>query len=312
MRALFCIAILLPTLLSSCEKDLDLFIPDIDQTGLDSGWTATPPVELPVQTSLFLPPKKDTIRFIGIGPFNFPARSGLNLQMRVGQWLDSTNTPSNTSSYFLETHWITRKGDMIRTQLDLAGNNMVMQSNGISFVQLRNSNGSLLRVAPGSLFTYDAAGTNAPSSLFIRNNMIWAISTDSINRVSYNGQTQRWQFQTQQTGWLAAGQSIPTASSNQVFINSTPEYGNSNTLVYVMTDTQNWVRRATGNNTARRFEVNNLPAVNDLRIIGISLRNGNYYWANTLLNAGSASTTNVLLTFAPISFDALLQALDNL
>lgn len=310
MRLNIIITVLSLGLLASCQKDIDIFIPDVNQSALDSSWTASPPTELPIQASIFLPPQKDTIRFLGTGPFNFLASSGLTLQMRVGQWIDSSNVPANISPIYLESHWITRKGDLIRAQLDLTGNNAVIRTNGVSLVQLKNRNGGLLRVAPGSLFTFSVSSGPAQPDFFLRNTN-WVPPTDSINRVRYNAQAQRLEFQTQFIGWMAAGNSLPLIAGNQVFITAPANFGNSNTLVFVMGDSDNWIRRASGNHTLRRFELNGLPSANTLRVVGISLINGQYYWANTTMTT-AAGTSSLALTFSPTSLAGLLQALANL
>lgn len=312
MRSNIFLILFLAAGLTACQKDLDIFIPDINQAATDSSWTNTPPTELPVQSDIWLPSQKDTIRFLGTGPFSFTTRSGLLLQMRLGQWVDSSNVPTNISPYFVESHWITRKGDMIRTQLDLTGSNTVIQTNGIAFLQLRNSTGSLLQVAQGSLFNYSVSAAVSQSNFFIRSNSIWVPPADNLNRVTYNGQLQRLEFQTKLTGWMAAGNSLTWQSNNPIQINTPTGFGNSNTLVYLMNDTQNWVRRANANHLLRRFEFSGLPGVNDVRIVGISKQGGQYYWANVNTNANSSAPISISLTFNPISLAELLQQLNSL
>jgi hypothetical protein len=201
---------------------------------------------------------------------------------------------------------------MIRTRLDLAGDRALVNASGIAYLQFRNTSGSVLRVAPGTIFSWSAPASATQANLFVQTNNGWLLPTDTTNRVNYNSQAQRFDFETRVTNWLAAGTSLPVDANKQLQITTPTNFGNSNTLVYVMADGGQWVRRANGRFSDRRFELVGLPASNSFRIVALSLLNGQYHWSNTVINPISASVQNASISFNPVSLSELLQALSSL
>ena len=106
--------------LSSCQKDIDLFVPDPGQaTAPDSTWYNTITNTLPVITlknKLLLERQKDSL-ILNNSTVTLTTASGMKCTFVPGSLLNENNLPV-TGKIYLETHLLKKKADMIRIVFD--------------------------------------------------------------------------------------------------------------------------------------------------------------------------------------------------
>ncbi|MEP7256269.1 MAG: hypothetical protein ABI666_10880 [Ferruginibacter sp.] len=273
-------------LLSACEKNTDIFVPDPGQlNGPDTSWQSTITTAMPVsnlKTSLLFDPYIDTIEVNNniasvLTPFgvqvNFPANSCVS----------STGQPV-TGRVDVEIMLLKKKGDMIRQSKPTTYNDSLLVTAGEIFIILKK-NGLPVQLAPNAKINvrYTDIPTNQSMKLFVGDEsnaqqFNWLpvpISTNNILNVG----TQNYEIYTNHLRWISVsyGFDLGTVAKVNVTASLAPYFTNANTVVFTVFKDFRSVAGMYGDINTRKFSTGKLPVGKAITVVVISKQANDYY-----------------------------------
>ncbi len=322
MKKIFLYSLFIIAIGSSCQKDLDMFVPD-PIAGPDSTWFNTLSNSMPVaslKADLLLPSFKDSI-VLGNAPVSLNAGSGLLCGFPGNSILTATNQ-TVTGKVELETYLLQKKGDMIRMGTPTTSNGRVLVSGGELFIRL-TKDGNDLQLAQGSSVSIRYADSQ-PSplmSLFFGSEsnpavFDWLPNMDTINRVYALSQT--YEILSNRLRWINCDMFYDTTGIPQTIVSAglPSNYTNANTVAFTVFDDMRSVIGMYGNAVTRKFSTGKLPVNKPITVIIISKQGNDYYLGHeqvtTAGNSGTTGAQTVAVTPVLTSLVNIKAYLDNL
>lgn len=302
-------------LLSSCQKDLDLFVPD-PIAGFDSTWHNNIDNSMPVaglKTTLLLPIYKDSFE-LNATTVVLNTGSGLQCTFFPGSIVTAGNTPV-AGRIYIETLLLKAKGDMIRMGTPTTSNGKLLISGGEFFVRL-TKDGNELQLAPNSRYyiRYNDPNPSVLMKLFAGEQanpgvFNWLPLTDTINTVTVFNQY--YQVSTDRLKWINCDYFYDTTGIPQTIVSADlpANYTNANTTAYTVLNDMHAVVGMYGNATTRKFSTGKLPANKQVTVVIISKQGNDYFLGHEqVLTVGSSGT----IGNQPVTVTPVITTLDNI
>ena len=310
-------------LCSSCQKNLDEFIPD-NQAGPDTTWlpvvTSTMPV-FSLRNSLLMEVKKDSTELL-TAPVTINATSGIQCMIPVNSFLTAAGTPV-TGRIHINTLLVRKRGEFIRMGIPTTSNGRLLVSGGAIFISARKENTNLQLGTNGRIYLH-YADNPLLLNLKVFNSeqnpgpgFNWILNQDSINNkvmVSNNA----YDILSNRLQWIGAHSILDTNSLAQtsISVRLPSNYTNSNTIVYVSFDDFRSVTALNSNYSARLFTSGRIPVGKHVTVVVLSKQADDYYlgYQQTITAASAGTTGHQLVNITPVkkSLDSIKQYLDNL
>jgi hypothetical protein len=324
-KKIFFNSIIAVLLLSACQKDLDVFVPDPGQlTGPDSTWYNSISTTMPVislKNKLLLDIQKDSFE-LNSTTVTVNTISGMQCSFIQGSILNSGNLPVSGKIY-LETLLLKKKGDIIRmgTPTTSGGGSMLV-SGGEFLIRLRNDSSALHLATNGHIYVkYDDAAASTLMSVFNGFetgpiSFTWLPNTDTANnQVSVINQS--YEILSNHLNWINCDYFYDTTGIQRTTVTAVlpPQYTNANTVAYTVFNDLRSVIGMYGNESTRKFSTGKLPVNKQVTVIVISKQGDDYYLGHeqavTLQpTSGAIGDQHVIVTPVKTSFENIKAYLD--
>ena len=271
---------------SSCQKDLEIFVPDPGQVnGPDSTWYNVISNTLPVATlknRLLLPKQKDSF-ILSTNISTLTTSEGLQCSFTSGSFLDPANQPV-TGMIQLESHLLKKKGDMIRMGTATTSMGSMLVSGGAYYIRLLKD-GMPLNLAQNG-HTYVKYADPTVSNLMGVFNAVetttgsftWLPNLDTLNnKVITSNQT--YEILSNRLGWINCDYFYDTTNIPRTTVTAVlpAYYTNANTIAYTVFNEMKSVIGMYGNETTRKFSTGKLPSNKQVTVVIISKQGEDYY-----------------------------------
>jgi len=314
-------------LLSSCQKNIDIFVPDPGQpNGPDTSWYSSITAAMPVtalRNSLLLEPYQDTITVnaaiasvatpLGI-QINFPPNS---CATAAGQIV--------TGKVQVEVQVVKKKGDMIRlNKPSTTANDSLMTTAGNIFIRLKKD-GQLLQLAPGVRINihYIDLPTVPLMSFFMGDEtnperFSW-LPTPLPNIDTIVVAPQSYEIYSSRLRWISVGSFVEvsnTAPRINVTADMLSQFTNANTIAFTVFKDIRSVVAMQPDVTSRKFITGKLPVGKQITVVAISKMGDDYYLgyesATTLLPPSNSGVQHVRVVPVKRSLPEILSYLSSL
>jgi hypothetical protein len=297
-------------LLSACQKNSDIFVPDPGQTnGPDTSWYSTITSTMPVtalQNVLATEVYTDSIQVNSntayiLTPFGL--QCGFPPNCCVG-----TGGQAITGTVQVELLLVKKKGDLVRLNKPTTSNGRLLISGGQVFIRLKKNNQEL-QLAPNVkiLFRYADLPISLNMKLFFGDEsnpqqFNWLPNNDIINN-SISPTTQNYEIQTNHLRWIGVDSVFDTTgiSLTTISVSLAPQFTNANTTAFVVFKDFRSVVGMTGNTSTRKFTSIKLPVGREVTVVVIS-KQGNAYFMDhkSLVTAVASSPGNQTVAINPV------------
>jgi len=302
--------------LSSCQKDIDVFVPD-PSANLGT-WYNTIDNTMPVadlKLSLRLPIYKDSFSVNSL-PASPITGSGLQCYFPPGSIVSAAGQPV-IGTVNIETYLLKSRGDMIKMNTPTTSGGRLLVSGGELFIRLMQ-NGSELQLAqqnnhyfldfadpqPSPLMRLFTGDESNPAAFN------WLPLADTINSVIASGQT--YSIRTNQLHWINCDYFFDTTGIPQTIVsaNLPANFTNANSMAFISFNDMRSVVSMQGNVTTRKFSSGRLPANRQITVVIISKQGNDYYLGHEqALTAGSSTGTQ---NSQEVTVTPVLTSLDNI
>lgn len=296
---IFCTTMLI--LFSSCQKNIDSFVPDSFQGNVDTVWQNNPSANAAVfslKNDLRTAKIIDSFSYTNTGTV-FSA-GNISLTIPVSGLVKNNGMIPN-GIVQRETFLSLKKGDYIAMDMPTTSNDRLLVSGGAFFLNLKN-NGENLSVAQGKKLSVIFNALN-----IFQNNRIFNASPDSINGFNWilNNDTSfnksaitlnGYEIQTNKLQHVQTAHYMDTAGIIQttLSVKLPSNYTNSNTVCYASFNTIECVAGLKANVILRAFISPLLPLNKPITVVVISKQAGDYYLGtvqtNTTIGASNPSS----------------------
>ena len=273
-------------LLSACQKNLDIFVPDAGQLNApDTSWYGTATAAMPVndlKNKLMIVFNTDSIQVNSSTSSSFTSAAGL--QCIFPPLCCAGNTGQLvTGSVHVETMLLKKKGDMIRMNTPTTSNNRLLVSGGEIFLRLKKDS-TVLQLAPGvrvqmkfpdapistqmKYFRGDETGTQQFN---------WVQDTGFNNNVSFT--TQYYEVFTNHLRWVNCDYFYDTTNISRVTIKAelASYFTNANTIAYTVFKDFRSVVGMYGDVNSKKFSTGKLPVGKAVTVVVISKQGNDYF-----------------------------------
>lgn len=302
---------------SACQKNLDVFVPDLpNATGT---WYNTITSAMPVsglKADLRLPIYKDSFNVNGL-PVTATTGSGLQCYFPSGSIVSAGGMPV-VGTVDLETYLLKSRGDMIKMSTPTTSNGRLLVSGGEIFIRL-SQNGTELQLAQqqaGQYFLeFDDPQPSALMNLFTgdESNLSlfnWLPTADTINRVFTSSQT--YSIRTNRLRWINCDHFFDTTGIPQTIISAglPLNFTNANSMAFISFNDIRSVVGMYGDVLTRQFSSGRLPANKQITVVVISKQGNDYYLGHqqSITNGSSTGT----ISSQEISVTPVLTSLSNI
>lgn len=301
------------TLLVSCQKDVDVFIPNGTPVGADTNWissitTSSPVIEL--KHSLNRDVAFDSIDCTVGGTIT--TSEGLTIILPPLGLLLPNGTPASGKVY-VESMLITQKGDMIRMDKPTTSNNSLLVSGGEVYVKIRKDADELhLAVNKRIYVRYaDPAPSTAmrlfygDESNFNQFNWVPAFDSSTLSATSQGGVI-GYVISTGNLRWLNCDRFADSTGQRVNIIASLPvDYTNANTSVYLVFHDLKSIMGMNGDPVTKKFISARVPVGKLVTVVSITKKGANSYYlgheSTTTGQSGTSAGQTVPLTPQPMS-----------
>ena len=306
-------------LFCSCQKNIDIFVPDPGQTaGPDTSWTNNIVAGMPVsslQNSLMVETFKKDIE-VGIHKDSSVTANGLTCYFPAGNYLSSGNVVV-TGKISSEVLLLRKKGDMIRMNKPTVSNNRLLVSNAAVFVRLKDTQN--IALAPGTLLDLkiNDAGTIANNIAFFSGEDLqnggfnWSVNNDPTNNFIASS-ISPLQITTNKLRWTSAAYFFDTMniSRNILTLSLPSNYTNANTIVYVVFKDLRSVVALTADVASKKFTSIKLPDGKAITVVAISHQANDYYLGTMAITTGTSTNISLVPTKSSlVNINTLLDSL---
>ncbi len=273
-------------LFSSCQKDLEFFVPDPGQVnGPDSTWHNVISNNFPVaalKNTLLLPSQKDSF-IINTNIVTLTTSEGLQCSFTAGSLLNSANQPA-TGMIRLESHLLKKKGDMIRMGTPTTSIGRMLVSGGAYYLRLIKDGMPLTLSQNGHTYVkYSDANVSGLMSVFngvdaANVTFTWLPSLDTLNN-KVTALNQSYEILSNRLGWINCDYFYDTTGIPRTTVTAVlpAYYTNANTVAYTVFNEMRSVIGMYGNETTRKFSTGKLPSNKQVTVVIISKQGDDYY-----------------------------------
>ncbi len=310
MRIFTIIFVLATTLvgLSSCQKNIDTFIPDPTPSTLDTVWQNNLPASASI-TSL-----KNELRIAATTDSFSYANTGIvfssgNISLGIpANGLAKNNGLVPSGIVNRETLLTHKKGDFIAMDMPTTSQGRLLITGGAFFIGLKN-NGDELLVSQGNKLT-----VKFNSNLPVAGNKIFNASIDSANGFTWlqnndtvynrSGITNTgYEIQTNKLKYVQTAYYFDTTGIAQTFVSLKlpSNYTNTNTAAYISFNNMECVAALNANVNTRTFVSTALPVNKVATIVVISKQAGDYYFGTQQITTtgSTVGSINQTVLFSP-------------
>ena len=318
VNIIFCTIMLV--FISSCQKNIDSFIPDNFQGNIDTVWQNN----LSSNASV-ISLKKDLRGLRDRDSFSYANTGSIlssgNLTLRIPiNTLVKDNGLIPVGIVQKESSLSLKKGDFIAMGIPTSSNERLLVSGGAFFLNLKN-NGENLLVNQGKILTVKFDATN-----LLQNNRIFNASPDSANGFNWviNHDTgfnksvitnTGYEILTNRLNYVLTAQYMDTIGIAQttLSVKLPSNYTNSNTTCYVVFNNVACVGSLKPDVASRTFVSPPLPINKPVMIVVISKQSGDYYLGTFQVTTSiNGPSSNVLVTPIKKSLDFIKTYLNTL
>jgi hypothetical protein len=291
-------------LLSACEKNTDIFVPDPGQlNGPDTAWQSPITPTMPVsnlKTSLLFEPYVDSVE-VSANVATMSTPFGVLLNFPPNFCVNAAGQPL-TGKVQVELIVIKKKGDMIRMGKPTTSNDSLQVSAGEIFIKLKK-NGVPVQLAPNVKINirYTDLPTNQLMKLFFGDDsnpqqFNWLPNLDLSNNIIVPS-TQAYEIYTNHLGWINAAYNFSLTSTASVSVSASlaNNFTNANTVAFTVLKDYRSVAAMHGDLGTRKFISPKLPLGKAVTVVVISKQVNDYYLGYettvTLAQTGNATQT---------------------
>ena len=273
-------------LLASCQKDVNIFIPNGTTVGADTNWVAAVTSSSPVSElkhALNRDVLLDSVDCTLGGTIT--TSEGLSLIL-TPQSLLLSNGLAATGKIYTETMLINQRGDMVRMDKPTTSNNRILISGGEVFVRMRKD-ADEVHLAPGKRLYVKYADPSPLSSMKVfygdesnSDRFNWLQSQDSTS-ISANGTGSfiGYELSTGNLRWINCDKFSDTAGQRVNIVASLPvDYTNANTTVYLVFHDIKSVMNMYGDASTKKFSSARVPIGKPVVVISITKKGTNSYY----------------------------------
>ena len=284
---------------SSCQKNVDAFIPDNFQIIADTVWQINVPSNAPVfSLKSDLRMARVTDSFSYSNP-NFSFSTGA-ISLTIPPYsLVKSNGIVTSGLVQRESLLTVKKGDFITNGISTTSNDKLLVSGGVFYLNLKNSSENL-SIAQGNKITvkFNASNLYAYNRIFnaspdSANGFNWFVNTDTAFNKSGVTAT-GYELQTNKTQHVQTAHFMELAGIAQtvLMVKLPINYTNTNTTSYVSFNDETCVAGLKANVALRTFISPILPVNRLVTVVVISKQAGDYY-------LGSLQTTTTINGSSP-------------
>ena len=273
-------------LLTACQKNTDIFVPDPGQTnGPDTSWQTTITAALPVSIlKRNLLPETYVDSFIvsaNIATVITPL--GLQINFSPNCCVNSIGQPI-TGRVQVEIVLVKKKGDMIRLNLPTTYNDSLLVAAGHIFIRLMK-NGQPVLLAPTARINirYSDVPTNPAMNFFVGDEtnpqrFNWLPNPDVANNIVIAG-TQSYEIYTNRLRWISIAYAFDfnTAAKVNVTAGLANYFTNANTVAFTVLKDFRSVAAMHGDLSTRKFISGKIPVGKNITVVVISKQGNDYY-----------------------------------
>lgn len=284
----------------SCQKDSDIFIPNLSVGGLDTNWVAAVTDLSPVRDVKRLLRKEhnlDSVDATAGGSFQTP--EGLTVIV-LPQSLVLTGGAYATGKIHIETMLIRQKGDMVRLDKPTTSFGRVLISGGEIFIRIRKESEEL-HLAPGKTIyiRYNDPAPNPLMKLFYGDEsnpdrFNW-LPTTMNSRGTVAATSLGYDIVSEQLRWINCDYFADSSGPRVNVVASLPaDYTNANTSVYLVFKEIKSVVGMYGDAASKKFMSSKVPAGKTAVIVSISKKGPNsYYLGHENISIGQTSLNGI-------------------
>jgi hypothetical protein len=282
--------------LMSCQKSIDVFVPDPGQTnGADTTWYAniinTMPINI-LRNTLALQPIQDSIEASASVLATVTLSNGVILNFAAGSCVNSTGT-AVTGKVQVELHSIKKKGDMVLMNKPTVSNGNMLVTAGQVFIGLKK-NGQEVFLAPNKTFTirYPDFPTNNAMKLFFGEdltggNFNWVQNPDSLsNRLGINQQF--YDITTNKLRWINLDYFYDTSGITRsiISIKLPANYTNANTTGFLVFKDIRSVLNINADVNQKLFVSGKIPNGKLAWVVILSRQGNDYFFTRESITTG--------------------------
>jgi hypothetical protein len=313
-------SLLLIFTVTSCQKNLDVFVPDPGQPQYaDTNWVsaATPAHNiLLLRKKLVLPFFKDSVE-IGAATASIVTPAGLNCSFPSG----CLNGPGNTTIWGrvnVQAALLTSKGDMLRMNRPTTTGEKLLAVGGAVFVQA-DKEGNELDIKPDKdIYLSFAANNSASGSKLyygeeaIAGDFDWnKFNNDNYGAVTVSGGM--YNIRCKRTGWLCPATFVDAGEKTKLSLQLPAHYTNANTIAYLVFKNKPSIVALEPKVAEKKFMSIPVPVGEEATVVVIALQGSDYYLGfSRITTIASGGEQNVSLTPYKATFNTLIQYLASL
>ena len=288
-------------LFTSCQKDTDLFIPDITSVGIDTNWVATVTDLSPVSDVKRLLKKDNFVDSIdATAGGTFQTSEGLTVIVLPGT-LQLANGLAATGKIYVETVLVKQRGDMVRLDKPTTSFGRILISGGEIFVRIRKENEEL-HLAPGKTIyiKYNDSPSSSLMKLFYGDEsdpqrFNW-IQTTTNTSAAIAITSQGYEIVTDKLRWINCDYFLADTTGARVNVMASlpADYTNANTSVYLVFKDIKSVAGMYGDATSRKFSSTKIPSGKAAIIVSITKKGTNsYYLSHETITTGQTNLNGI-------------------
>jgi len=309
-------------LLSACQKNIDIFVPDPGQSGPDTNWhvsiTSTMPVSV-LKNNLLEAPYQDSI-IVNANTVTILSPSGLQVTFPPNSCATAAGQPV-TGKVFVELFVVKKKGDMIRLNKPSTYDDSLLVTAGEIFIRLKKD-GQAIQLAPNVKINirYVDVPTNPQMGIFVGDEtnaqyFNWLPNPDLANNYLAAG-TQAYEIFTNRLRWISVAYVYDPSNASRVNVSADiPAYfTNSNTVAFTVFRDFRSVVAMRGDLGSRKFISGKLPVGKQITVVIISKLGDDYYLGYESAITQSSTSLNQVVHVVPVkkSFPEILSYLSTL
>ncbi|HMJ47343.1 MAG TPA: hypothetical protein VK498_08435 [Ferruginibacter sp.] len=308
---------------SSCQKNLDEFIPDT-LAGPDTTWYPVVTSAMPVfslRNNLLIEARKDSTDLINT-PITVSAASGIQFTIPVNSFITAAGLPV-TGRIYLQSILLKKRGEFIRMGIPTTSNGRLLVSGGAMFISAKKENTEVQLATNGRIYLHY---NDNPVLINLRvfnsdqnpgAGFNWLPNPDTINNKVIAANTY-YDVLSNRLQWVGCHSYIDSTSIAQtnISVRLPSNYTNSNTMVYVSFDDFRSIAALNSNYSARLFTSGRLPVGKHVTVVVLSKQADDYYlgYQQTITAVTSGTNGQQVVTITPVkkSIENIKQYLDNL
>ncbi len=299
------------SLLSACQKDVDIFVPDPGAlNGPDTSWHAAITANMPVsilKNSLLSETYIDSFE-VNANIATVIAPFGLQVIFPPNCCVNGAGQPV-TGKVEVELRQVKKKGDMIRWGTPTTYGDSLLVAAGNIFIKLKK-NGQTLQLAPNVriYIRYFDQPINTTMKLFVGDetntqSFNWLPNPDLLNN-TVSPATQAYEIYTNRQRWIsiAYGYDFSGTAKVNIVAGLSNYFTNANTVAFTVLKDFRSVVAMHGDLSSRKFIGAKLPAGKNITVVVISKQGNDYYlgYESALVTAPTSTPANQTVNVVPV------------